>query len=330
MVAHILVVIGILTALSGSLSCSPGSYSGPVESITIGTTTSEVNALILIAQDKGYFADNGIDLNHKIYTSGVAALDGMFKSEADMATGSEFAFVGEALSGEDIGTISVINRSSIEYLLGRVDRGINVISDLKGKSIGVPMGSRPEFALDRFLLLNGLNASEMTLVNVPVNQSVDALVSGGVDAVAAWQPYISRIRDRMGDGVIIWDVQKDQPSYSLVMCRADWIKENPELISRFIKSLTMAESYIEANPEVTKSFLQNKLNYDEVYMLNVWSDYNFELSLAQPLILAMEDQARWMISNNLTDQKTVPNFLDYIYTDGLKSIRPDSVRIAGK
>jgi NitT/TauT family transport system substrate-binding protein len=54
------------------------------------------------------------------------------------------------------------------------------------------------------------------------------------------------------------------------------------------------------------------------------------LTLDQSLILAMEDEARWMISNNLTTEKTVPNFLDYIYAYGLKSVKPAAVTIAGK
>jgi NitT/TauT family transport system substrate-binding protein len=41
----------------------------------------------------------------------------------------------------------------------------------------------------------------------------------------------------------------------------------------------------------------------------------------------MEDEARWMINNNLTTEKTVPDFLDYIYIDGLESIKPGSVNI---
>jgi len=41
----------------------------------------------------------------------------------------------------------------------------------------------------------------------------------------------------------------------------------------------------------------------------------------------MEDEARWTIFNNLTTSTQVPNFLNYIYTDGLKAIEPDSVNI---
>jgi NitT/TauT family transport system substrate-binding protein len=41
----------------------------------------------------------------------------------------------------------------------------------------------------------------------------------------------------------------------------------------------------------------------------------------------MEDEARWMIKNNLTTEKTVPDFLKYIYIDGLKAVKPEAVNI---
>ena len=182
-IAALIIVLGAIFIL---WSRPPKGYSGKVESITIGTTTSEVNSLILIAQDQGYFAGNGLNVTHKIYSSGLAAVDGMLNQEIDMATGSEFAFAGNVLSQKNIRTIGIISRSSTECLVGRVDKGIKSIPDLNGKRIGVPLKSRPEFSLDRFLYLRGIDASAVTLVNVPVNQSVDALVSGKVDAVTAW------------------------------------------------------------------------------------------------------------------------------------------------
>ncbi len=34
-----------------------------------------------------------------------------------------------------------------------------------------------------------------------------------------------------------------------------------------------------------------------------------------------------LIANNLTTEKQVPNFLDYIYEDGLKAVKPEAVNI---
>jgi NitT/TauT family transport system substrate-binding protein len=305
----------------------PKGYSGKVESITIGTTTSEVNLLVVIAQDQGHFAGNGLNVTHRIYSSGLAAAERMLNQEIDMATGSEFAFAGNVLSQKKIRTIGIICRASTEYLVGRMDKGIKSIRDIKGKRIGVPLKSRPEFSLNRFLNLRGIDASAVTLVNVPVNQSVDALMSGEVDVITAWQPYISQVRDRMGDRLVVWSIQESQPSYTVVMCRDQWTVEHPELIKRFLKSLVQAESFNASYPEAAKAFIRKKLNYSEAYVAAAWPDYHFSVSLDQSLVVAMEDQARWMIRNKFTSGKVVPDFLNYVYIDGLKAVKPDAVNI---
>jgi hypothetical protein len=43
----------------------------------------------------------------------------------------------------------------------------------------------------------------------------------------------------------------------------------------------------------------------------------------------MEDEGRWMIANNLTAEKTIPDFRNYIYTKGLEVVKPDAVNIIG-
>ena len=167
----------------------------------------------------------------------------------------------------------------------------------------------------------------MTLINVPVSASVDALVSGEVDAVTAWEPYIDEMIDRMDEKVVSWSVQEDQPSYSILMCRGDWAAENPGLISRFLKSLVQAENYMVNSPNEARSFIMKKLGYTEEYIESVWGEYEFSVSLDQSLVTAMEDEARWMISDNLTDKNTVPDFIDYIEEGPLKAIEPDTVNI---
>jgi len=59
----------------------------------------------------------------------------------------------------------------------------------------------------------------------------------------------------------------------------------------------------------------------------VWSQNQFSLSLDQALIVTMEDEARWMIANKLTSEKQVPDFLNYIYVDALKAVKPEAVNI---
>ncbi len=66
--------------------------------------------------------------------------------------------------------------------------GINSIKDLKGKKIGLELGFVEHLMLLKALEANGMTEADVTLVNVPTNDTPQTLASGGVDAIGAWQP----------------------------------------------------------------------------------------------------------------------------------------------
>jgi NitT/TauT family transport system substrate-binding protein len=115
--------------------------------------------------------------------------------------------------------------------------------------------------------------------------------------------------------------------YALIIATEAWITQHPERVTSFLKSLAQAEEYALRNPGEAKAIVQKRLNLEAAYMETVWSQNQFSLSLDQSLIAAMEDEARWMIGNNLATEKQVPDFLNYIYVDGLKAVKPEAVNI---
>ena len=62
-------------------------------------------------------------------------------------------------------------------------------------------------------------------------------------------------------------------------------------------------------------------------MAVIWPQHQFSLTLDRSLLMAMSDEGRWMIKNNLTTEKTLPYFRDYIYTEGLEEVKPEAVNI---
>ena len=128
---------------------------------------------------------------------------------------------------------------------------------------------------------------------------------------------------------VVWRVQSSQPLYGLLVSDDEWIKSNPEVVTRFLKSIAQAEEYLISHPAGAKAIVQKRLAVDDSFVQAVWSRNQFGLSLDQSLVTAMEDEARWMIKNNLTTQKTVPDFKNYVYEDGLEAVRPESVNIIG-
>jgi ABC-type nitrate/sulfonate/bicarbonate transport system substrate-binding protein len=40
-------------------------------------------------------------------------------------------------------------------------------------------------------------------VNIDVAQSVGVIVNGDVDAVVSWEPYVSRIKEKLGNKLVV-------------------------------------------------------------------------------------------------------------------------------
>ncbi len=304
-----------------------GSCSRKIDSINFGAIPSGSAAFIYIAQDQHFFAANGLRVNVKNYATGVATIEALLKGDVDIAWAAEFPLVRMVFEREKIGILAVLSRFSDQYLFMRKDRGGKDISGLKGKKIGLPRDTIVEFYLARFLELKGMNIKDVTLVDVPPPQSVDAMAGGRIDGVVSWEPYSGQIKTRLADQGVAWPIQSSQQGYGVIMGRNDWIRGNPEMVQRFLKALAQAEDSLVRNPKKAKAAVRSRINYDDTSMETFWSESQFALSLEQSLITAMEDEARWMIENNLTTEKQVPDFSNYIYVDGLKAVKPEAVNI---
>jgi NitT/TauT family transport system substrate-binding protein len=175
-----------------------------------------------------------------------------------------------------------------------------------------------------------MTMQDITLVDVKTpDEWVNAIADGDIDAVSTAQPYANAARDRLGDNAMMWSEQSQQPLFALVISTEEWITEHPDPTVRFLDSLAEAEVYLNSHPAEAKAILQQRLDLDPGYMDTVWQQNQFALTLDQSLVLAMEDEARWMIANNLTNATAVPDFRQYISTEGLEAVKPGSVNVVG-
>lgn len=133
-VATVVIIIGILLACLGALYLLgiQRPDEGVLEPITIGIPpTADSSGLAYIAADRGYFADNGLNVTFKEYNVGLSAVDGMLKNENDIAVATGFVIVGKAFEREKISGISTVARYEDKFIIGRRDHGIEDAADLR-------------------------------------------------------------------------------------------------------------------------------------------------------------------------------------------------------
>jgi hypothetical protein len=98
-------------------------------------------------------------------------------------------------------------------------------------------------------------------------------------------------------------------------------------IERFLRAVVQAEQFVKSNDEQARRIVALEFGYDASYVDSIWTNHNFAVTLPQSLLLLMESEARWRIENRLTDKTKVPNYLEFIYFDGLEAVKPDAVTI---
>jgi len=302
---------------------------GTMDSISVAYSPFESSELFLVADDRGFFTENGLSLTLYRSSSGAAALDDMVNGKGDMAVSvSEYPLVGKVFQGTPARALASMDKGEYIYIIARKDRGIVNPLDLKGKRVGTTTGSIAEFYLGRFLSLHGLGMQDIRYLSVKTpNETANAVTAGDIDAAVLAQPYADLARDRLGTNAVAWPAQSSQPLYALVVSTDSWIAGHPEQVTRFLRALAEAEAFTGTHPAEAKAIVQERLNLDPGYMDTVWQQNQFTLTLDQSLVLTMEDEARWMIANNLTNETAVPDFRRYIDTAGLEAVRPGSVNI---
>lgn len=96
---------------------------------------------------------------------------------------------------------------------------------------------------------------------------------------------------------------------------------------RLFRALKQAESFIKHDNDEALKIAAQQLKVDASILKDEWISSTYELSLNQSLLITMEDKARWMITNKLTDQTRLPYFLDYIDAGPLAKVDPKAVGI---
>jgi NitT/TauT family transport system substrate-binding protein len=281
----------------------------------------------VIAARKGYFAQNGLDAQVDEYDSGGTSMAALLSGKADVAVAADFVGVSNIFAHDDLTILAEVSSHVVWDVFARRDRGIKVPADLRGKRIGVTLKTAGEFYLGQFLTANGLQFKDVKLVDLSATDLVSKFESGELDAIVIFQPNGYAIRQRMGDQAVSWSAQDDRRTLALAYALRPFAEAHPDVIEKYLRALVQAADFNRMHEAESKALLASALDYDPAYMDFIWPRFIFGVTLDQDLLLDMESQARWIIANGLTDRTAVPNYLGFIWFDGLEKVSPGAVTI---
>ncbi len=184
-----------------------------------------------VAIQKEWFKEEGVEVQFDWFEY-VPSMEAYAANKVDaVAMTNGDALVTGATGAKSLAILINDYSNGNDMIVARA--GINSVKQLKGKKIGVEIGFVDHLLLLKALEANGMKERDVTLVNVPTQETPKALASGDVDAIAAWQPNSGQaLKAVAGSKAIytsanapglIYDVLAVNPA-SLSARKADWQK----------------------------------------------------------------------------------------------------------
>ncbi len=315
---------------TAAILVATNSYAGEMtKEITLGSETSLLTAPVWIAENKGYFQQQDLNVTIKEFDSGKASFIAMLHNkEVDICTVAQTPIVLHSFDRNDFVIIAAMVYSDNDLkVLVRKDRGITGPSALKGKKAGLTNATTGQFFFDLYLTHHGVLSSDVATMDFKPSELPQAIADGRVDAIFTWEPHIINAAKLLGaDGLILPSRGIYREDFYFVANR-DFVKNNPQALKRFLQAIDKGQQYIKENKKKSIALVSRRLQADHELTASIWGDFSYQLLLDQTILSALEDEARWAIRNKLTDKQEVPNYLEFIHIDSLEQVRPEAVTI---
>ena len=283
---------------------------------------------MVVAEKQGFFSKQGLAVTAREFVMGRDALESMLKGECDLATAAEPPVVEYALQRDDFRIISAMQSSdNMIRIVSRADRGIAAPKDLRGKRIGTVKGTNAHYFVELFLAKHGLSPKEVAIAFMKSDELLGALTSGQVDAIAMTSKVIIQTQEALQDKAVLMEEPGLYRNFLMLLVTTDLLKKRPVVAEKFLRALAQAEDFIRQHPDAAQACVLASKQASSGEIKQLLESYQYQVSLDHALLMGLEDTARWTLAQTGDSQRPVPNFLNLIAAEPLRTVKPDAVRL---
>jgi len=247
----------------GSAGEDAGGSDGSLEKITVGVIPIVDTAPIWLGDSKGFFAEEGLDLEIETATGGSAIVPGIQSGSYDFAfsnlisvmvandKGLDMKFVANGIS--TTGDV----KSDVGSVLVKEDSKISSPKDLAGKKVSVNnLSNIGDTTIKSIVEEDGGDPGSIEFVEVPFPDAPAALQNGIVDAAWILEPFQSSALDdgakMLSANFAEFDPELDVAGY---FTSAEYAQENPEVTEKFTTAMNKSLQYAQENPDEVREIV---------------------------------------------------------------------------
>ena len=241
-------------------SCSTSSQN--LQPLRIGINSWPGYAIAYYAQSEGLFEQRGLEVELVPFNNQQDSIRATMRGALD----ASFVPLWEVLQvdpGQDQPSFVMVTDISAgsDGIVAR--SGIESIADLKGKQIGVKLGTVTHLVLLEALQSAGMSPSDVTLVDISNDTSIQELEAGSLDAAVVWEPTLSKTAETIGGKVIFTTADVDSLVIDGLTSRKSFVDSHQKEFTRFMLAWFDTMQAVEQTPNSVFEVVGQKINQEK-------------------------------------------------------------------
>jgi NitT/TauT family transport system substrate-binding protein len=225
---------------------------------------------LTVAERKGYFKEEGLEVEIPDFPGGARALQALVGGSADMVSGAYEHTINMAAKKQPIKAVVLQMKYSSIALVMAKDRAAKYRSpkDLKGLKIGVTApGSSTNMFVNNLLARDGLKPTDVSIIGVGTGAgAVAAMEKGEIDAISNLDPVLTQL-ESTGKFVAVADSRTEKGMKdiyggdyhaSVIYVTDEFVKKNPNTVQAVVNAMVRADKWIaRATPQEIIELMPN-------------------------------------------------------------------------
>src|SRR3954466_5358579 len=212
---------------------------------------------LIIAQQRKYFADEGLEVEIAAFAGGSKALQSLMGGSSDVASGAYSNTLTMAAKGQKLKNFVVqVRYPALTIAVSKkVGDRYKSLKDLKGMKIGVSApGSSTHMVVNHLLAKGGLTSNDVSIIGVGTSAgAVAAIEKGEIDAIINSDPVMTKL-ETDNSVTVIAETRTSKGTQDLfggpypeagLYATAEFIAKNPNTVQALTNSIVRAELWMQ-------------------------------------------------------------------------------------
>jgi NitT/TauT family transport system substrate-binding protein len=202
-----------------------------------------------VAQQKGFFRDEGLDVQGKSFSAPGDGLKPLLGGELDAAlsTADSVLTVLDKAPGQLKVVYLTDTSAGADAILAKKD--ITSVQAMKGKRVAATLGQCNQLLLDKALERAGLTEKDIQLVNMNPDDAGAAFAAGQIDVAVTWEPWITKVSGEKTGHVIFSSVETPNLILDVLAVSSQTTSRKPAETRAFLRAMNRGYDFVQTHTD---------------------------------------------------------------------------------